>query len=49
MNWTSGLDWRTDIFCAKNHFCALMGSHSPVGLDMMHFSLYKPGHTILSV
>ena len=31
VDWTSGLDWWTDIFCAKNHFCALMGSHSPEG------------------
>ena len=22
LDWTSGLDWRTDFFCAKNHFYA---------------------------
>ena len=24
VDWTGGLDWWTDIFCAKNHFCALL-------------------------
>ena len=40
VDWTGRLDWWTDIFCAK---ITLMRPHSPVGLDMMHFSLYKPG------
>ena len=22
VDWTGGLDWWTDIFCAKNHYCA---------------------------
>ena len=24
VDWTGGLDWWTDIFCAKDHFCALV-------------------------
>ena len=34
MDWTGGLDWWTDIFCAKNHLCSLVRPQSPVGLDM---------------
>ena len=44
MDWTGGLDWWT-----KSLLCSLVRPHSPVGLAMMHFSLYKPGHTNYSV
>ena len=26
VDWTSGLDWWTDIFCTKYHFCAVQKS-----------------------
>ena len=45
MDWTGGLT----LFVLKSLLCSLMRPHSPEGLDVMHFSLYKPGHTILSV
>ena len=48
----TGLDYvytGLTFFYAKNHFCALMKPHSAVGLAMRHFSLFKPGHTILSM
>ena len=58
VDWTGGLDWWTGLvdwtgeltfFVLKSLLCSLVRPHSPVGLDMMHFSLYKPGLTILSV
>ena len=44
MDWTGGLTF----FVLKSLLCSLMRPHSPEGLDVIHFSLYKPGHTILS-
>ena len=41
MDWTGG----PTFFVLKITFVL---SHSPVGLDMMHFSLHKPGRTILT-
>ena len=35
MDWTSGLDWWTDIFCAENH--CLMRPHFTIALAMMCF------------
>ena len=54
VDWTGGLDWWTGLHggldCGLTFFVlTYMRPHSPVGLDMMHFSLYKPGLTILSV
>ena len=40
MDWTGGLTF----FMLKITF---VRADSPVGLAMMHFRLYKPGHTIL--
>ena len=40
-HWTRLVDW-------KSLLCSLMRPHSAVGLDMIHFSLHKPGLTIPS-
>ena len=53
-HWTSGLDWWTGP--VDRHFlvpeitlCYQLRPDSPVGLAMIHFSLYKPVHTLFSV
>ena len=47
MEWTGGLTF----FVLKTTFVLSYETSlsCSVGLDMMHFSLHEPGHTILSV